>query len=100
VTGFYILGALLLILIIVVVLAGLRGGGPVGAGEEPDGPAERQRHALAQLAELEFEYQTGKIGEEEYEEIKPRLARAALAARAEIEGVPESEPRAADATAD
>lgn len=85
---FYFLGALVLALVVAVILAGVRGGAAERRsmiGDHAD-PADRQQALLAGLADLEFEYQTGKIGEEEYRELKSLLAKAALEARAELEG--------------
>lgn len=78
-TPFYLLAALLAALLVAVVVAGIRGGS-AHRSQSVD-RAGRQRDLLAQLAELEFEYQTGKIGEEEYRELRLPLAKAALAAR-------------------
>ncbi len=70
-------------LLVAVVVSGVRATGETPS--TPSGSADRQRAALAQLAELEFEYQTGKIGEEDYRDLKPPLAREALRARGELE---------------
>ncbi len=77
---FLVMAVLLVTLIVVVIAAGVRGG-TVEPGGRADDPASRQEAALAQLAELEFEYQTGKINEEEYREVRGPLARAAVEAR-------------------
>lgn len=85
---FYFLAALVLALLVAVVIAGVRGGAAERRsmiGDRAD-PADRQQALIARLADLEFEYQTGKIGEEEYRELKSPLAKAALQARAELEG--------------
>lgn len=82
---FYLLAALLVALLVAVIVAGVRGA--TGQAPSGSGSADRQRAALNQLAELEFEYQTGKIGEDEYLAMKSLLAREALKARAELEGV-------------
>ncbi|MEJ2311913.1 MAG: hypothetical protein P8Y10_10100 [Gemmatimonadales bacterium] len=85
---YYLLAVLVVALLVAVVIAGVRGGAAerrsmVGDRADPTG---RQQAILARLADLEFEYQTGKIGEEEYLEQKAPLAKAALQARAELEG--------------
>lgn len=82
---FYFLAALVLALLVAVVIAGVRGGA-AGRRSMIDDRADRQQALIARLADLEFEYQTGKIGEEEYRELKSPLAKAALQARAELEG--------------
>lgn len=86
--SFYFLAALVLALVVAVIVAGVRGGAAERRSMIGDraGPADRQQALLARLADLEFEYQTGKIGEEEYLELKSPLAKAALQARAELEG--------------
>ena len=77
---FYVMAVLLVTLIVVVIVAGVRGG-TVEPEWRADDPASRQQAALVQLAELEFEYQTGKINEEEYREMRGPLARVAVEAR-------------------
>lgn len=85
---FYFLAALVVALLVAVVVAGVRGGAAerrsmIGVRADV---ADRQQTLLARLADLEFEYQTGKIGEEEYQELKSPLAKAALQARDELDG--------------
>jgi len=85
---YYLLAVIVMALLVAVVVAGVRGGAAERrsmVGHWAD-PADRQQALLARLADLEFEYQTGKIGEEEYRELKSPLAKAALQARAELEG--------------
>ncbi len=85
---FYFLAALVLALLVAVVIAGVRGGAAERRsmiGDRAD-PADRLQALITRLADLEFEYQTEKIGEEEYRELKSPLAKAALQARAELEG--------------
>lgn len=79
-TPFYLLAVLLGALLVAMVVAGIRSASSERRPRRLD-PAGRQRDLLAQLADLEFEYLTGKIGEEEYRELKLPLAKAALAAR-------------------
>jgi hypothetical protein len=95
-SAFYFLGALVVALLAAVIIAGVRGGAAERRSMlgDPANPADRQQALLARLADLEFEYQTGKIGEEEYRELKSPLAKAALQARAELEGT--SSPVGAD----
>lgn len=84
---FYVLAALVVALLAAVIIAGVRGAAVERRSMmgNPADPSDRQQILLAQLADLEFEYQTGKIGEDEYGELKAPLARAALQARAELE---------------
>lgn len=77
------MAGLLLALLVAVVVAVVRSDADEAITGHL-GTEERQRTALAQLAELEFEYQTGKIGEKEYRDLKAPLARVALRARAEL----------------
>lgn len=79
-TPFYLLAVLLGALLVAMIVAGIRGASSERRPWRVDA-AGRQRDLLAQLAELEFEYQTGKIGEEEYRELKLPLAKAVLEAR-------------------
>ena len=81
------LAALLIATVAAVIDSGVRSGMAQrrSADGDPAGPFDRQQALLARLADLEFEYQTGKIGDEEYRELKAPLAKAALEARAEVE---------------
>ena len=91
-TYVFVFGGVLLLLGIVVALSLLRG----SAGPEPDeeeirrrSPAERREAALEKLGEVEFDYRTGKVTEEEYRVLRRRWGRIALEAR---EGSAEEEP--------
>ncbi|MCG8468171.1 MAG: hypothetical protein MJB57_08160 [Gemmatimonadetes bacterium] len=79
-TGFVILGAILLLLAVTVVLAAFRGGEDTGAALEAH---ERRDAAIEALRDLELEFRTGKLSEAEYREIRARLERTALEARDE-----------------
>ena len=87
-------------MVAVVIVSGVRSGMAQrrSAEGDPTGPFDRQQALLARLADLEFEYQTGKLGEEEYQELKAPLAKAALEARAEVEaaGSPAGADRGGD----
>ena len=82
-TAVYVFGGIMAILIVAVIFAPLvenrwregTGGSSV---------AGRKEEALAALRELEFEYQTGKVSEEDYAALRTRYAREALAARDEL----------------
>ena len=82
-------------------LVGLTGRGVLGKGRlvaeaepeaehgqgEKDQEAGRQakaERAIDALRELEFEYQTGKVSEEDYAKLRARYARQAIAARDEL----------------
>lgn len=82
-TAVYVFGAIMAILVLAVVFAPLvedrlRG----GAGG--DSPEDRKREAIDALRELEFEYQTGKVSDEDYARLRARYARAAISARDEL----------------
>lgn len=82
-TAVYVFGAIMAILVLAVIFAPLvedrLRGGPTG-----DSPEERKRDAIEALRELEFEYQTGKVSEEDYSALRARYARQAIAARDEL----------------
>ncbi|MFQ5678866.1 MAG: hypothetical protein ACE5HP_05345 [Gemmatimonadota bacterium] len=81
-TAFYLFGALLLALVAVVVWSAVREGASGGEREEPT-PETRRDEALDLLREVEFEYRTGKLPEEEYRSLRDRYAIRALRARDE-----------------
>ena len=83
--AFYVLAAMLLALIVAVITAAVRGAS-FDAQRDAEALDPRRQLLFARLADLEFEYQTGKIGEEEYRQLREPLARAALEARSELEG--------------
>ena len=79
----YIFGSIMAILVAAVIFA------PMIEGrwrEAKDGAsaADRKEEAIAALRELEFEYQTGKVSDEDYALLRSRYARDALAARDEL----------------
>jgi hypothetical protein len=47
-------------------------------------PEARQTALLDELRELEFDYETGVVTEEEYRRLRPELARRAVAAHEEV----------------
>lgn len=84
-TALYILGALLLVLLAVVLLA------PLVEEEEGDVALEdlplreRREAALEALREIEFEYATEKLPEDDYRRLRARYGRVALEAREALE---------------
>lgn len=79
-TGFVIFGSILALLLTVTIWAAVRAGSDTGAAL---GPAERRDAAIEALRQLEFEFRTEKLSEEEYGAIRQRLEREAIAARDE-----------------
>ena len=77
-TAVYIFGGLMAILVasvVIVPLVEVRRWGRVPTLQE------RRDQAIEALQELEFEYQTGKLASEDYEPLRTRFAREAIAAR-------------------
>ena len=77
-TGFVLFGGILLVLLITIIWAAIRAGEDTGASL---GAAERRDAAIEALRDLELEYRTGKLGEEEYGTLRARLERTAIDAR-------------------
>lgn len=77
-TGFVLFGSILFILIGTIVWAAFRAGEDTGAALEP---AERRDATIEALRDLELEFRTGKLTEEEYRVVRTRLESEALAAR-------------------
>lgn len=79
----YIFGTIMAVLVAAVIFAPLIEGrwreGRGGASA-----ADRKEAAIAALRELEFEFQTGKVSEDDYATLRSRYAREALAARDEL----------------
>jgi hypothetical protein len=76
----YFFGFMLVVLLGVVILAPLFERPDSGPGSASD-PAERLAVALDALRELEFEFETGKIAEEDYHPLRAQYAAEAIAAR-------------------
>ncbi len=94
-TAVYLFAVLLAALVAVGLVASpLLEQEPVDAEDAP--PAERRDAEIETLREVEFEYRTGKLSEEDYRELRARHAEAAVRARREAaeeeEGVPAEEP--------
>lgn len=83
-TAVYLFAALLALLVIVGLVASpLLEGEPVGG--EDAAPVDRRDAEIETLREVEFEYRTGKLSEEDYRELRERHAEAAVRARREVE---------------
>jgi rubrerythrin len=83
--GVYMFGGILLLLIVVVVFAAIRSSVPdPGEGRQLT-QVELRDVALEALRELEFDYQTGKLPEEEYQTLRAELGLAAVRAREAVE---------------
>lgn len=77
-TGFWMFGGILIVLLATIVWAAFRAAEDTGAALDP---AERRDAAIEALRDLELEFRTGKVTEEEYRAVRARLERAALEAR-------------------
>ena len=86
----YIFGTIMAILVAAVIFAPLIEG-RWREGKGGSSAADRKEAAIAALRELEFEYQTGKVSDEDYATLRTRYARDALAARDELGETVESE---------
>ena len=92
-TGFVLFGSILAVLLATIIWAAIRAGDDTGASL---GAAERRDAAIEALRDLELEYRTGKLREEEYRDLRARLERTALDARdAVASGRPGREQRSA-----
>lgn len=78
-TAVYFFAAILGILLVVVLAAPLLDSHP-SPGARTD-PAARLDAVLEALRELEFEYETGKVEEEDYRQLRARYAAEAIEAR-------------------
>lgn len=83
-TAVYVFGGIMAALILAVVFAPLVEDRMRGGSGGPESPTERKEAAVEALRELEFEYQTGKVSEEDYARLRARYAREALTARDEL----------------
>lgn len=84
--GVYAFGGILLLLLIVVIVSAVRESEVAGDSGRVLSGEERREAALEALRQLEFEYQTDKLPEEEYRALHRRLALAAIEAREASEG--------------
>lgn len=91
-TALYLLGAILVVLVLGVMVAPLfREEGPAAELESLPS-AERREAALEAIRDLRFEHETGKMGEEEYEQLRTHFGRVVLAAEEELEAAGEGLP--------
>jgi len=77
-TGFVLFGIILAVLLATIIWAAIRSGEDTGASL---GAEERRDAAIEALRDLELEYRTGKLREDEYRATRNRLERAAIDAR-------------------
>lgn len=86
----YALGAILVVLVLGVMVAPLfRDEGPA-AEMEALPPAERREAALEAVRDLQFEHETGKMGDEEYRRLRAHFGRMVLEAEGELEAAGEA----------
>ncbi len=79
----YLFGGILAVLLAIVVVAALR---ERGGGDADEPPLEERRDAaLEALREVEFDFRTGKLTEEEYRALRRKYGRLALEARSALE---------------
>ena len=77
-TGFVLFGGILVVLLATIIWAAIRSGEDTGASLDL---AERRDAAIEALRDLELEYRTGKLREDEYRATRARIERAAIDAR-------------------
>ena len=88
-TGFVLFGGILVVLLVTIIWAAIRSGEDTGASL---GAAERRDAAIEALRDLELEYRTGKLREDEYRSTRGRLERAAIEARDAAARGPATDP--------
>lgn len=87
-TALYLLGAVLVALVAAALLAPLFLHREADIELEDLPPERRREEALEALTELEFEHQTGKLPDDEYERLRSRYARIAEEAERASGGAP------------
>ena len=87
----YIFGGILALLLAAVIFAPMVERKSVREAEAPT-PEGRKARALDALRELEFEYETGKMAESDYQRLRAHWAKEAIEAR---DALGESRPEAA-----
>lgn len=91
-TALYVLGAILVLLIAGVMVAPLfREEGPATEMEALP-PRERREAALEAVRDLQFEHETGKLGDEEHRRLRAHYGRMVLDAEEELEAAGEPVP--------
>jgi hypothetical protein len=80
----YVFGAIMAMLLAAVVVAPMVEEGRRSKPEPGDEAAVRLEHALEALRQLQFEYETGKLDDEDYAALRREYAEAAIAARDEL----------------
>jgi hypothetical protein len=82
----YVFGGIMLILIASVLIGSVVEKEPTTSGVRGLPPEQQQEAAIEALREIEFEYQTGKLMEADYRQLRSRYAELAIDARDEIAG--------------
>ncbi len=77
----YVFGGVLAALLLVALIGSILDREPTGADLSDLAPGVRAEAAIEALRELEFEYQTGKLPEEDYRLLREQYARLAVEAR-------------------
>lgn len=91
-TALYVLGAILVVLVLAVMVAPLfREAGPAAELESLP-PADRREAALEAVRDLQFEHETGKMGDDEYRRLRAHYGRLVLEAEEELEAAGEAVP--------
>ncbi len=79
----YIFGSIMAILVAAVIFAPMIEG-RWREGKDGSSATERKEAAIDALRELEFEFQTGKVSDQDYATLRARYARDAIAARDDL----------------
>ena len=88
-TAYLLLATLLVALIVSVVASAVRDRAETDEKEGVPTAEAREQEALEALRELEFDYETGVVSEEEYRRRRPELAREAVDAHQDAGSPPE-----------
>lgn len=84
-TAYLLLATMLVALIVSVVATAVRDRSELDEEDGTPTAEAREKEALEALRELEFDYETGVVTEEEYRRRRPELAREAVDAHQEVE---------------
>jgi hypothetical protein len=93
--SYVLFGGVLLLLTVAVLMAAVRSG---AGGAAEDSVQARKDSAIEALRVLEFEYQTGKVSEDEYRPLRRRLELEAVQARDAMRSDPDPDTAADDPT--